>query len=257
MICDSHSSYIDTSRSEIMPLNYTNSIPLHFQLKKKIEERIFTEEYTDKIPSERELMDEFYVSRSTVRQSIAQLVHEGVLEKRHGRGTFIAVKPINDWLGNLSSTNETVERMGMKPGAKLLKSETVLLTDPLKKITGLDEAYHFKRLRFANQVPIGIENHYYPVHVGNKLIKYDLNKEAFYELLERELGVKTFEADQVIKSIAPTEVDAKLLHIPDSSHVLNAQRKITDIHGHFVEFENAFYRADMYSFHIKLSRKSN
>lgn len=239
-----------------MSLDYTNSIPLHIQLKKEIEEKIFTGQYTEKIPSERELIEEFYVSRSTVRQSISQLVQEGVLEKRRGKGTFVAVKPINDWLGNLSSTNETVERMGMEPGAKLIRAEIKTLNAQLKEITGLEKAYHFKRVRYANRIPIGIERHYYPVELGKKLVKYDLNK-AFYNLLERELGVKTFEAEQIIKAVNPTKEDAELLHILESTSVLNAERKITDVDGHFVEFENAYYRADMYSFKIKLSRKSN
>jgi len=240
-----------------MSLDYMNSIPLHIQLKKEIEEKIFTGQYTKKIPSERELMEEFYVSRSTVRQSVSQLVQEGVLEKRRGKGTFVAVRPINDWLGNLSSTNETVERMGMEPGAKLIRSEIITLSAQLKEITGLDKAYHFKRVRYANRIPIGIERHYYPVELGNRLVKYDLDNEAFYNLLERELGVKTFEAEQIIKSVNPAKEDAKLLHIPEGTSVLNAERKITDVDGHFVEFENAYYRADMYSFKIKLSRKSN
>src|SRR5690625_6623429 len=85
--------------------------------------------YTYQIPSERELMDEYYVSRSTVRKSIARLVDEGILEIRRGRGTFVSVKPINDWLGNLSSTNETIVNMGMEPGAKLIKAKIVKIRD--------------------------------------------------------------------------------------------------------------------------------
>lgn len=47
-----------------MSLDYTNSIPLHVQLKQKIEQKIYNGHYEDKIPSERELMDE-YINDST------------------------------------------------------------------------------------------------------------------------------------------------------------------------------------------------
>ncbi|WP_244444932.1 GntR family transcriptional regulator [Oceanobacillus jeddahense] len=110
-----------------MSLDYTNSIPLHVQLKQKIEQKIYNGHYTDKIPSERELMDEYYVSRSTVRQSINQLVREGILVRKPGKGTFIAVKTINDWLGNLSSTSENIEKIGMSPGGKLVISKEIEL----------------------------------------------------------------------------------------------------------------------------------
>ncbi|WP_042143767.1 GntR family transcriptional regulator [Paucisalibacillus sp. EB02] len=240
-----------------MPLNYTNSVPLHIQLKNQIEEKIFKGEYIEKIPSERELMDEYYVSRSTVREGIAQLVREGVLEKRPGRGTYVKLKPINDWLGNLSSTSETIERMGMVPGARLIEHKIVELDDRLKDITGLEEAYFFKRVRYANKIPIGIERHYYPVRIGQELVKYDLNKEAFYDLLEQKMGVKTFAAEQIIKSSKVTKEDSKLLGVSSAFSVLNTERRITDVNDNFVEFEIAYYRSDMYSFKINLSRKSN
>ncbi len=240
-----------------MPLDYTNSIPLHIQLKAKIEEKIYNGQYIEKIPSERELMDEFYVSRSTVRQSIEHLVREGILIRKPGKGTFIVLKTINDWLGNLSSTSETIKNMGMVPEIKLLKSEIIDLTEKLKDKTGLDKAYHFKRLRYANRIPMGIERHYYPIHIGIQLMKFDLNKEAFYDLLENELGVKTFQAEQIIKASIPPKEDSKLLNLTQNSSVLVAERIITGINGEFIEFENAYYRSDMYSFRIDLSRKNH
>jgi|SRR5690625_465778 len=238
-----------------MSLDYTNSIPLHIQLKKKIEEKIIKGIYTYQIPSERELMDEYYVSRSTVRKSIARLVDEGILEIRRGRGTFVSVKPINDWLGNLSSTNETIVNMGMEPGAKLIKAKIVKISEKTP-IIELKEAYYFERVRFANHIPIGIERHYYPVEIGEQLIQFDLNKEAFYDLLEREIGVKLFEAKQALYAVDASKKNADLLNIPTNSNLLNAKRKLTDINGKFIEYEDALYRADMYSFQIKLSRKN-
>src|SRR5699024_252235 len=240
-----------------MALDYNNSIPLYVQLKQRIEQNILDGIYIEKIPSEREIMDEFYVSRSTVRQAITELVSEGVLDKRPGRGTFISMKLIEDWLGNLSSTSETIQRMGMEPGAKLIQSEVVELPAPLKKITGITKAFHFKRVRYADQTPMGIENHYYPIHLGKKIRTYDLNKVTLYDLLELQLGIHTFEADQIIKAGNATKEDASLLGISPGESMLIANRKLVDVHGKFVEFEHAFYRADMYSFKIKLSRKHN
>ncbi|WP_339179977.1 GntR family transcriptional regulator [Oceanobacillus sp. FSL W7-1293] len=239
-----------------MSLDYTNSIPLHVQLKQKIEQNIYNDRYTYKIPSERELMGEYYVSRSTVRQSIQQLVLEGILMKKPGKGTFVAVSTINDWLGSLSSTSENMEKMGMTPGAKLITSQEIELFGRLKEVTGLEKAHHFKRIRFANDIPMGIERHYYPVSLGKKLAQFNLDQEAFYELLERELKVKTFQAEQEIRAGISMASDSELLHIPEGSSIMIAERKITDKNGGFVEFERAFYRADMYSFKIKLSRNS-
>jgi GntR family transcriptional regulator len=240
-----------------MSLDYNNSIPLHIQLRKLIEDKILKGEYREKIPSERELMDGFYVSRSTVREAVAQLVLDGILEKRHGKGTFVSIRPIQDWLGSLSSTTETIQRMGMEPGAKLIASEILTLPEQLKTITGFSQAYYISRIRYADKIAIGIEKHFYPIEIGEQLVKYDLNKETLYDLLENELSIRTLEAEQVIKSGSVSKEDADHLRIPLNTHMLIAERRITDINGKFVEFENASYRADMYSFKIKLSRKNN
>lgn len=239
-----------------MPLNYTNSIPLHFQLQEEIQAKIAEGHYTEKIPSERELMEEYYVSRSTVRQAVSQLVQNQVLEKKAGRGTFIAAKPINDWLGSLKTTAETIESMDMSSSIKLIQAEIVTLSGMLREITGLKQAYHFVRLRYANQIPLGIERHYYPVPLGEKLAAFDLHQASFYNLLEKELGIRAIEADQNITADKPSSEDAALLNIPASDSVLHAERFISDVSGEFIELEKAYYRADMYTFKIKLSRKS-
>ncbi|WP_353616306.1 hypothetical protein [Bacillus sp. es.034] len=38
-----------------------------------------------------------------------------------------------------------------------------------------------------------MQRHYYPISLGEQLINFGLNKEAFYDLLERELEVRTFQ----------------------------------------------------------------
>ncbi|SFA99394.1 GntR family transcriptional regulator [Lentibacillus halodurans] len=238
-----------------MALDYTNSIPLYIQLKTKIEQKILEGDYTGKIPSERELIDEYYVSRSTVRQAIDALTREGTLEKKPGKGTFVTLKPINDWLGSLSSTSESIQRMGMQPGAKLIKAELIQLSDHMKKLTGLTEAVHIKRIRFADNIPMGVENNFYPTELGKKIKAYDLDEVSLYDLLEKELGVRSIEADQVIKSERITREDARLLNVPTVTSMLIAERKLVDVNNDFVEYELASYRSDMYSFKIKLSRK--
>src|SRR5699024_9478240 len=158
-----------------MPLDPNNAIPLHIQLKELIETRITKGVFSEQIPSERKVMEKYNVSRSTVREAINLLVREGILEKRNVKGTFVSLKPIHDWLGNLTSTTETIRQMGMKPGAKLITHYPTTPTPYIQERTGFKTAYFIKRIRYADDIPIGIERHYYPVTIGEQLIKYDLD----------------------------------------------------------------------------------
>lgn len=237
-----------------MKLDPRNPLPLHVQLKKSIVHSINKGYYQDKIPSERELTEQYEISRTTVREAVSQLVQEGILEKKHGKGTFISIKPIHDWLGHLSSTSETVSKMGMKPGAKLLKHGIVPSPFPVKSITEEKEMYLIKRIRYADEIPLAIETHYYPVSIGQKLAKLDIESGTIYDLLENELQLQLSEADQIITSSRLKEEDAVLLGIDKAENTLQTERFLTDSDGCLIEYYTANYRADMYSFHIKLSR---
>jgi len=238
-----------------MKLDPRNPLPLHIQLKNIIMHSINEGRYKGKIPSERELTEQHEISRTTVREAVSQLVQEGILEKRHGKGTFISIKPIHDWLGHLSSTSETVRKMGMKPGAKLLEHGIVDSPFPVQNITDEKEMYLIKRIRYANDIPLAIETHHYPVAIGLKLAKLDIETGTIYDLLENELQLQLSEADQIITSNRLNDEDAKILGINVSDNTLQAERFLTDSKGSLIEYYTANYRADMYSFHIKLSRE--
>ena len=105
----------------IMTLDVNSPVPLHVQLKEALKRIIQRGEYTERIPSERELIETFAVSRTTVREAVGALVREGVVQKIHGKGTFVTSHTVNEWLGSLRSFTETIESMGMKPGIRLLR----------------------------------------------------------------------------------------------------------------------------------------
>ncbi|WP_019242981.1 MULTISPECIES: GntR family transcriptional regulator [Bacillus] len=235
-----------------MKLDNTNPIPLHVQLKNILEDQILQGFYKEKIPSERELIDMYSVSRSTVREAVSILVREGILEKRHGKGTFVSLKPVQEWLKMISFT-ETTKNMGIQ----LLDHGRVATPENIADVNGFeDEVYHIKRLRIKENVPIAIELHYYPLELGEQLSKYDLSTTVLYDVLEDDLHINFFEAEQIITCSIPTEEEAQHLGISDSTCLLITERMIFDGDGNLVEYYKGLFRSDMYSFAMKMSRKN-
>ena len=81
------------SLSEIIgPLDADQRQPLYQQLQRAlrdaIEKRVWGPD--DALPAERDLADEFAISRITVRKALDGLVSEGLLTRREGAGTFVA-----------------------------------------------------------------------------------------------------------------------------------------------------------------------
>ena len=66
-------------------------VPLYIQLEQIITSKILRGEFSpgDKIPTEKELCEIYKVSIITVRQAISNLVKDGFIVKKQGKGTFI------------------------------------------------------------------------------------------------------------------------------------------------------------------------
>ncbi|MBP2242922.1 GntR family transcriptional regulator [Cytobacillus eiseniae] len=237
-------------------VDVNNPIPLHLQLKDVIAREIKNEVYKEKIPSERDLMDRFSISRTTVREAISHLVQEGILEKVHGKGTFISQKPpVHEWLDSLHSLTDTVTKMGMKPGSKLLAKGMVTEPSYIADLLQVDLFYSIERLRTADSIPIAIERHFYNEELGQKLANYDLETTTIYDTLENSLGIEMEEAEQFISCKEVSEQDAHHLDIPVGSSVLCVERLITDANGTPIEYYMSNFRPDMYVFRIQTKRK--
>ena len=238
-----------------MPIvSVNNPLPLHTQIREILKQEISANLYTDKIPSERELMNRFSVSRSTIREAINHLVHEGILEKIHGKGTFITRRNIQDSLNTLHSLTDTIKRTGMTPGSKLLFTELINEPDKPGNIL-LARPYHLiTRLRTANGMPIAVERHYYTKDIGDKLLEYDLNQAIIYDLLEQELGLDFYQAEQIISCKQVSNYDSNQLHIPQGINALFVERTSMNSFGQVLEYYTGTYKPDTYSFHIHTKR---
>lgn len=237
-------------------IDSNNPIPFHVQIKDILIKEIVEGTHKDRIPSERDLMDRFSVSRTTIREAITHLVNEGMLEKVHGKGTFISQKaPVHEWLHSLNSLTDTIIKMGMKPGSKLLHMGLLNKNAVISDMLNVEQVFQIQRLRTADSTPIAIEHHFYPANIGLKLTKFNLDTTPIYGLLENELEIEMEEAEQFISSKNAYKEDALNLDVPDGSNVLCVERVITSSTGAAIEYYSSIFRPDMYVFRVKTKRK--
>src|SRR5699024_8180136 len=118
-----------------------------------------------------------------------------------------------------------------------------------------EKAYFLKRLRLANETPIGIEQQYYPLFIGEQLINYDLNEITLYDVIQKDLGIPFVEANQRISSGKISEKNRKYLKVDEGICLLKAERVIKGQEQTVIEYEEAYYRSDLYAFELNLARK--
>src|SRR5947209_16975915 len=153
-------------------LERSNPLPLYYQLKEVLRQQIRAGHLAPHtaIPSEPELVARYHVSRATVRQALTELVHEGLLYRQHGKGTFVCEPRIQQTLSELASLTEELRRRGKKPGGLLLVSELARGSDHVRTQLQLADAEQVLRLarpRTADSAPCAYEIDYLPYPRAN------------------------------------------------------------------------------------------
>ncbi len=84
-------------------------IPLHVQLREIIKGQIESGELKagELVPSEKELVERYQISRGPIRQAYQQLVNEGLLSRARGKGTFVSI-PGNTHSPGVSDPSSTI-----------------------------------------------------------------------------------------------------------------------------------------------------
>ncbi len=242
-----------------MLLDRSSPVPLHYQLRSYLQQQIEGGALKpgDAIPTERELVSRFGVSRITVRQAVSDLTSEGFLYRQHGRGTYVRSQKIEQELSTLTGFAEEMAARGLTPGARLISAELVesdgKIASALQIQTG-DQVFEILRVRLANGEPMALEVTYYPVQVGERLLKEELEG-GLWALLEDKFGIDIDWADETIGCAVPSESTAHHLGIKKGTPVLVVERTTYSPDSRPMEFCWGYYRADRYSYRLRLKRK--
>lgn len=233
-------------------INKNSPVPIYHQLeefiKEQIEKGLLKEE--DAIPSERELAERFEISRMTVRQAINNLVSDGYLQRKKGRGTFVTKKKVEQELQGMTSFTEDMLSRGMHPSNKLLSFEIIpadIKTAQDLKINETGQVYKIKRIRLADGSPMALETAYIPVGLVPGLTKENSNQ-SLYQYIEENLSLSISEARQEIEASIANSREAEALDIDEGEPILLIVRTAFLKDGTPFELVKSAFRADRYRF---------
>ncbi|PLW77538.1 GntR family transcriptional regulator [Cohaesibacter celericrescens] len=205
------------------------------------------------LPAERDIADLTALSRVTVRKAIQELANKGVVEQRHGSGSFVKDRPskVEQSLTHLTSFSEDMLARGYQTSAIWLE-RTIRRPSPDEVLTlgvsaGASVAC-LDRLREANGLPMAIERAVLPVDV---LPNPDDVSSSLYEVLGRN-GMRPVRAVQKISAINLEIREAELLGVDEGMAGLSIQRISYLDNGRAIELTKSTYRGDAYDFVAEL-----
>ncbi len=193
---------------------YHPSVPRHLQIQRVLRERIESGEWDGgrPIPTEMELLAEFGVSRTTVREALGVLSRDGLIARHRGRGSFVQRR-------SQAERPQAVTNLlfGYQAQVKVITSETAPA----------------------------------PAHIVTPIRPRYLTQISLLEFLRDRLGMRLGAIHQSIEARLPDVETAGLLGTDLTQPVLAIRLVVTDVAARPVEVSDAFYRADRYRYEVE------
>jgi GntR family transcriptional regulator len=248
--------------SPVRPLRVDRAspIPLHIQVEEALKDRIVrrTLKPGDLVPGDLQLCGQFGVSRTTVRQALAELAREGLVVRERGRGTFVAPPKLTERaFERLSGFFEDMVALGHPPVSQVLRQQVGNADEKVAVRLNLEPGapiVEIERLRFVEDEPVVLTTTYLPHTLVPGLETADLTRRSLYEYLQTEFGFSLARGRRTIEAVAADTRQATLLGVRKGSPLVFLQSVSYLADDRPIEFYLAFHRGDRSRFEVELMR---
>lgn len=242
---------MDQTREVSASTSFT--VPLYIQIAERLISQIESGDLSPgtQLAPERELSLDLNVNRMTLRRALQVLESQGLLDRRHGIGNFVANSKIDRQMESVFRFSSGMAKRGFTPGTKLISVEVIdaeqKLADDLN-IPGYPQIYDILRLRSINQEPVMLESYKVPLNRFPGLQEFDLENRSIYEIFETEYAVKITRTRQSLEPIIATSFEAEILRIARGDPLMLEKRLSYDAENLPVEFGKDRFRGDRFRF---------
>jgi len=194
-------------------------IPAYYQIALDIRNRILKQEWGvgTSIPPETTLAKDYGVSRVTMRQALAELVKDGILERRQGSGTFVNQEPI-PLIHDLSLPQILAGRLrnrGLVTSSTIIEAQT--FPDPLPQvqenlqITETTPVAYLKRILLIGNKPAALNRSWFDSTLCPGITDQELIDHSLSLTLQDRYGLVPAYANNWLEVIRSTQETAELL----------------------------------------------
>lgn len=229
-------------------------MPLWSQVRSDVMQRIQRGEFAGSFPGEHELVQEYQVSRHTVREALRSLRADGILDGGRGRPTRVAEPEIRQTPGTLYSLFASVRDAGRQQRSLVRTLE--VRTDPASaERLGLPETaalFYLERVRLSDDEPLAHDCVWMPAQVASPLLEADFAETSLYAELGRLCGVSLTGGRERVRADIPTADERHLLGLGDTVAVLRVER-LGESGGRLLEWRRTTIRGDRFAFNTDLA----
>jgi GntR family transcriptional regulator len=206
------------------------------------------------LPAERQLMEQFSVSRVTVRRALKELVNESLLESRQGSGYVVqSASHLTQPLNRITSFSEDCLSRGLTPGSILISRKSGK--------SNADESAHFnvepgtevlrvKRVRTGDDEPLLVEH---ATLLASRAPEWPWPEGSLY-LAMKATNTVPVRVQQQYVPVLPTQCLAQRLDVDEASPVMLVIRAGFAEDNSPVEYSHCWFRPDRWTFSHEIHR---
>jgi len=230
-----------------------SNAPLYKVVYQDLLSRIVSCAYPEKssLPSERELCEQFHVSRSTVRRALDALCQDGYINKMQGRGNFIRPQMYEQPLSKFHSFAGALKARNIEITNQILSYELIdedkYLGGILKESARKTKWHKLVRLRNASGFPLMIETTYLPQNRFYRLDIEYLKTHSLYFYLDSYYCMKIDDANELLSPVIATNKERQALQIPQHIPCMLIERFCYES-GELIAIHKTTVRGDKYKF---------
>jgi GntR family transcriptional regulator len=207
------------------------------------------------LPSERDLAQRLALSRMTVRRAIEDVASGGLVEQRHGSGTYVRGRRLEQTVDRVVGFSDEARLLGFRPGSRLLAivrveadaATAAALQCPLGAVV-----LRITRIRTADDVPLAHQVAYLRPSLGDLPTEGLARGESLYRTIAERYGVTAKRARQTVGARLPTREERNLLGVGPNQPVLALERTTFDAADTPFEYVRSAYRGDRYALALDL-----
>jgi GntR family transcriptional regulator len=211
-----------------------------------LRQQIHAGAYPGGLPTEQELAAEFFTSRNSIREALAVLKHEGLIERGPKVGTHVAQRKYDHRLDALLGLKETLKDLGEvrnEVRAAMPVAAPPSVARRLQLEPG-EQAVFIERLRYLGDLPLSLDLTYLAPDIGFQVLDHPLETNDLFALIEQVSGQRLGSAALALEAIPADAHSAATLHVPDGAALLMLERLTCLDDGRPVDLEYIRMRGD-------------
>ncbi|MTD40227.1 trehalose operon repressor [Erwinia sp. CPCC 100877] len=203
------------------------------------------------LPSENQLVEQYSVSRETIRKALNLLINAGYIQKKQGKGSIVLnVRKFDLPISGVISYKELQQAQNMQSVTRVVELEEDQVSEALAQLTGWPKnapIWRLVRQREIDGEVVIVDIDYLLKEIIAELPK-ERAEDSIYDYFENDLGLAISYAQKEITVESVTESDQRLMTLDEDTHVVVVRSVVCLEDTRCFEYTESRHRLDKFKF---------